>query len=49
VKLMVETRDLGSHLHAKICIEIAERLIEEKHLGLTDDRPAKGNSLPLSP
>jgi len=44
----VQPGELGPHLHAELGIEIRERLIEEKHLRLADDRPPQRHPLPLA-
>ena len=43
----MQRRDLGPHLHAQLGVEIRQRLVEEKHLRLADDRRAQRNALPL--
>ena len=40
--------DLGAHLHAQFGVEIGQRLVEEKYRGITYDRPAHGDTLPLA-
>ena len=48
LQLMVEPRDLGAHLDAEICVEVAQRLIKQEHLRLPDDRPPEGDALALA-
>ena len=40
--------DLAPHLHAQLGIEVGERLVEEEHRRLADDRPAEGDALLLA-
>ncbi len=48
LEAMVQTGDLGAHLDAEICIQVAERFIEEEDFGLPDNGAAEGHSLALS-
>jgi hypothetical protein len=43
----VELLDLEAHLHAQLRIEIGQRLVEQEHRGLADDRAAHRHALPL--
>ena len=45
---LVEPGDFGPHLHAELGVEIRQRLVEQKHLRLADDRPAERDALPLA-
>ena len=45
---LVEPGDLGPHLHAKLSIEIRQRLVEQKHLRFADDGAAERHTLPLA-
>ena len=46
-ELLLQFRDLGARLHAQFCVEIRERLIEEKHRGLAHDGATDGDALTL--
>ena len=46
-ELLMKPRDLAPHLHAQLGVEIGQRLVEEKHLRLSDDRPAERDALAL--
>src|SRR3954471_22030181 len=46
--LTLETANLGSHLHAKLCVEVGERLVHEEDGGLADDRATHRDPLPLA-
>ena len=43
----VELADLGPHRHPELGVEVGERLVEQKHLGLADDGPSHRHPLPL--
>jgi hypothetical protein len=43
----MEVRKLDPHLHAKLRIEIRERLVEQEDPGLAHDRPTDGDALTL--
>ena len=45
---LMEPGDFGPHLHAELGVEIRERLVEQEHLRLADDRPAERHALPLA-
>ena len=45
---LVQPDDLRPHLNAELGVKIRERLVEQKHLWLADDGPAKRHSLPLA-
>ena len=40
--------DLEPHLGAQLGVEVGERLVEEEHADLLDQRPADGDALPLA-
>jgi len=40
--------DLGPHPHPRLGVEVGERFVEEKDLGLAHDGTADGDSLPLA-
>ena len=40
--------DLRSHLATQLGVEVAQRLVEEERVGLSDDRTSHGNALPLT-
>ena len=39
---------LGPDLHAQLRVEVGERLVEQKHLGIAHDGAARRNPLPLA-
>ncbi len=43
----VELADLGPHGNPQLGVQVGERLVEQKHLGLADDRPSDRDALPL--
>ena len=45
---LVEFLDLGTHLHAELCIEIGQRLVEQEGLWIAHNRPTHRNALPLA-
>ena len=45
---LLELRDLGAHLHPQLGVEVGERLVEEEHRRLADDRPTDRDPLPLA-
>jgi len=47
-KRFVKSPDLESHFFAEICIEVAERLVEQENLRLHDEGPRHGDSLLLA-
>ena len=44
----MELGELEAHLHAQLGVEIGERLVEQKDLGLAHERPADRDPLALS-
>ena len=44
---VVERGKLGAHLHAQLCVEVRQRLVEEEELRLTHDGTADGHTLLL--
>ncbi|MOA40042.1 hypothetical protein D3C78_1618720 [compost metagenome] len=47
-EISMHALDFGPHLLAKPCIEVGERLIEQKCLRLAHDGPAHGDALALA-
>ena len=47
-ELALDCLEFDLHLLAQLEVEGAERLVEEQHLGPTDQRPGQGNALPLA-
>ncbi len=45
---LMQLPDLGAHLDAQLGVEVAERLVEQEHLGIADDGPAHGDALALA-
>src|SRR5437764_1165006 len=45
---LVQLLDLGPHLDAQLRIEIRQRLVEQEHLRIADDRASHRDALPLS-
>ena len=48
-EVVLQPGDLGAHLHAKLCVEVRERLVHQERLRLPDDRPPHRDPLPLTP
>ena len=48
VKSFVQRADLGTHLHAQLGVEIAQWLIEEKHLGFAHNGAPDSDALLLA-
>ena len=46
--LLVHAFDLGAHLHAQLGVEIGQRLVEQKNLGIAHDGAAHGDALALA-
>ena len=46
--LLVHALDLGAHLHAQLGVEVGQRLVEQKDLGIAHDRAAHGDALALA-
>jgi hypothetical protein len=44
----MEPGNFTPHLYAKLCVEIRERLVEQKDLWLPDNRASKRDALSLS-
>ncbi len=44
----MQPRQLDPHLHAQLRVEVAERLVEQEHLRMSDDGPADRDALPLA-
>ena len=44
---LVQFLDLGAHLDPQLCIEIAERLVEQEDLRIANDRASHGHALAL--
>ena len=47
VEPVVQLLQLDAHLHAKFCVEIGQRLVEQEHLRLADDGAAERHALAL--
>src|SRR5215472_2032552 len=45
---LVQRLDLDAHLYPQLGIEIGQRLVEQKDLGIAHDSPAHGNALALA-
>jgi hypothetical protein len=45
----MQLRQLGSHRHPQLGVEIRERLVHQEGLRLTDDRAPHGDALALPP
>ena len=41
----LQAQDLGAHLTAQLGVEVAQRLVEQERVGLTDDGAAHGDAL----
>ena len=48
LQVALQPGDLGPHLDAELRVQVRERLIHQKRLGLTHDRPAHRDALPLA-
>ena len=48
VQVVLDPRDLGTHLDAELGVQVRQRLVHQERLGLADDRPAHGHPLPLA-
>ena len=48
LELLVELGELVAHLHAQRGVQVGQRLIEKKDLGLAHDGPADGHALALA-
>ena len=47
-ELSLDAQDLGAHLHAKLRVEVRERLVHEEDLGLAHDRAPHRHTLALA-
>ena len=47
-QLGLQLLDLDAHVLAKLCVEIAQRFVEQQQLGLDDQRPGERNALLLT-
>src|SRR5665647_3121498 len=47
-QLVLQAADLGTHLHAQLCVEVGERLVHEKGLRLAHDGAPHGDPLALA-
>ena len=45
---LLDAPDLAAHLHTQFGVEVAQRLVEEEHFGLHDQRTRQGDALLLS-
>ncbi len=48
LQLLVQARQLQTHLHAQRGIEVGQRLVEQEDLGVTHDSAANGDTLALA-
>ena len=48
IERTLQSLEFSSHFYAELGVEVAQRLIEQKRLGLTDDRPPDSHTLPLT-
>ena len=48
VQLVLDPRDLRTHLHAKLGVEVRQRFVHQERLGLADDRAPHRHPLPLT-
>ncbi len=44
----MELLQLGAHVHAQLGVEVRERLVEQVHVGLTDERTRERDPLALA-
>ena len=47
-KPSMQSLDLGSHLHTKLCIQVGQGLVEEKHFWVANNGAPHGDALPLA-
>jgi len=47
--LLVQVFELRAHLFPELQVQIAERLVHQQHAGVSNQRPADGDALALSP
>jgi hypothetical protein len=45
---LVQTSDLEAHFLTKVCIQVAQGLVEQQNLGLDDQGPRHGDPLLLT-
>src|SRR4029434_11051681 len=48
IKTVVQFDELGPHVHAQLGIQVAQRLIKEKHFRLPHNGPPHRHTLPLT-
>ncbi len=48
LELLLELADLGTHLHAQLCVEVGKRFVEQQHLGLDHEATGDGDALKLA-
>jgi hypothetical protein len=48
LEALVQLLDLGAHLHPQLGVEVGQRLVEQEHLRIADDRAAHGDALALA-
>ncbi|CAM2152096.1 hypothetical protein PT2222_270114 [Paraburkholderia tropica] len=48
LQFVVQAREFEAHLHAQRGVEVRERFVEQKHLGLARDRPPDRHALTLT-
>ena len=48
LEVLVELADLHAHVHAQRRVEVGERLVEQEHRRIADDRPADRDPLALA-
>ena len=49
LQLLVQAVDLGPHLLPELRVQVAQGLIQQKHLRLGDQCPSEGDALRLAP
>ena len=48
LNLLVYPFDFRAHLNAQLCVQIGQRLVEQKYLGISHDGAAHGDALALA-
>ena len=48
LRLAVQLRDLGAHVHAQLGVEVRQRLVEQERAGLAHDGAADRDALALA-
>ena len=48
LQALVQRLDLGPHRHPQFGVQVGQRLVEQKHLGVAHDRPAHRHALALA-